>query len=191
MAQNISFILLLPVRPIKSKVASYLRTIFRDNVIVFLVHFISCIKGRLSCCFMNRMLKTVHLKGRTRIKYICELELLKIMVKFKVLKFNEFILIHLGMFSNRLPAKPSEDGFLKSVKVYHILLVSTSYFISGSMFAYRHWAQFTLALRTFGFTLGGTQALCMFHCFGMNTTKIRTVHHKLQELVDKLAAEGT
>lgn len=110
------------------------------------------------------------------------------MVKFKVLKYNEFILIHLGMFSNRYPEKSSDD-FFNSLKTCFILFISGSFSIGAAMFAYQHSAEFTLALRTWSFTLGASHALVLFICFRLNAYKIQTVHHKLQELVDKLTAE--
>lgn len=111
------------------------------------------------------------------------------MTKFKVLKLNEDILIHLGMFSNQFPEKQS-DGFFKSLRICHILFISMTFIVAGSLFAYRNSVQFTLALRTCTFTLGGAQAVCMLICFGLNLSKIRTVHFKLQELVDKSTDEG-
>lgn len=93
------------------------------------------------------------------------------------------ILIYLGMFSNRRPQKQSV-AFFKSLRICHILLISGSYCISGSIFAYQHSAQLTLALRTYCFTLGAAEAFFMFFYFGLNTSKIRAVHHKLQELVN-------
>lgn len=106
------------------------------------------------------------------------------MVKFKVLKYNEYILIQLGIFSDEFSQNPS-DCFFKLLKICYILLISGSFVISGSLFAYQNAAQFTVALRTCAFTCGAAQAFGMLFCFGLNTTKVRAVHHKLQALADK------
>lgn len=106
------------------------------------------------------------------------------MSKFKVLNLNEYILTQLGIFSNQNSEKQS-DVFFKSPRVCYILLISGSFIISSLSFAYRNSAQITVALRTYTFTLGSSQGFFMFICFGLNITKVRAVHLKLQEFVDK------
>lgn len=110
------------------------------------------------------------------------------MVKFKVLKYNEFSLVHLGMFSKRVEEKP--PSFFQLFRIWPSLAISGTFCILGSMYAYQHSSQFTLALRTWNLTSGAAQALCAFICFGLNSTKIQAVHQKLQDLVDKTAPEG-
>lgn len=107
------------------------------------------------------------------------------MAKFKVLKYNESILIHLGIFSNRRPDGSMDRRLFIPLRVCYISFISASFVVAASMFVYQNSQQFTLALRTCEFLFGCSQAVSMLICFVLNTSKIQIVHLKLQELVDK------
>lgn len=106
------------------------------------------------------------------------------MLKFKVLKFNENILVRLGIFSNRFPIKPI-DAFLKSLQTYDMILIAVLFITSSALFVYQNLAHFNDTLRTCSIIFETLQAFGMYMCFGCKSTKIHAVHLKLQELVDK------
>lgn len=108
---------------------------------------------------------------------------------FKVLKFNEYILIQLGIFSNRFPTKSLTNPFFKSPQTYYIMLFAILFITSSILFVYQHLAQFDATLRTCSIILECFQSFGMYLSFGLNSNKIRIVHIKLQELVDK-STEG-
>lgn len=108
---------------------------------------------------------------------------LETMVKFKVLKYHEYVLFKLGIFQNHFPQKPI-NGFLKSPIIYYNLFVSTTFIVSSTVYAYQSDVEFKTLLRACLFTIGTIQATAMFVSFGLNSSKIQAVHLKLQELVD-------
>lgn len=110
------------------------------------------------------------------------------MLKFKVLKLNEKILIQLGIFSNRFPAEPKKL-FFKSPQTYYIILIAVVFITSSILFVYQNLAHFNDTLRTCSIIFETLQAFGMYMSFGLNSTKIHAVHLKLQQLVDK-SAEG-
>lgn len=106
------------------------------------------------------------------------------MLKFKVLKLNEYILIQLGIFSNQFPAKPI-DAFFQSPQTYYVTLIAVFFITSSILFVYQNLAHFNDTLRTCSIIFEASQACGMYMSFGLNSTKIHAVHLKLQELVDK------
>lgn len=119
---------------------------------------------------------------------------ISIKMKFKVLEYNEYVLIKLGMFSNRdsETRRQSNDFFrcLQSWKMCYIFLISSAFAISSAWYAYQNSDQFSLVLRTCEMMLGSIQAVCMLVAFCMNTSKLQDVHLKLQTLVNKTTSEG-
>lgn len=105
------------------------------------------------------------------------------MLKFKVLKLNEHILIRLGIFSRNIPSKPI-DAFFKSAITYYIILIAVLFIVSSIVFVYQNSAQFNETLRTCSIIFETLQAFGMYMSFGLNSAKIHAVHQKLQALVD-------
>lgn len=104
------------------------------------------------------------------------------MMKFKVLKYHEIILLKLGVFPIR--------GAFKAPIIYYSILISVSLDVSLSLFVLQNTEQFDLVLRNSLFILGNSQALGMFICFYINASNVQAIHLKLQDIVDKSTATG-
>lgn len=107
------------------------------------------------------------------------------MVKFTVLKYNEFILTQFGIFSKQSSNQTYSNVFFKALSSYYILLTMAAFVVSSSIFVYQNSEQFDVALRVFTVSIGTAQSIGMFFSFGKNIKKVNTLHHKLQEIVDE------
>lgn len=106
------------------------------------------------------------------------------MVKFKVLKYNESILLKLGIVQHRFPKKMAITGFFKSPIVYYTLSLSVTFTVSCALFVYQNLMDFNAALRASLFIVGTFQTTGMLISFHVNATNMREVHLKLQELAE-------
>lgn len=112
------------------------------------------------------------------------------MSKFKVLKSNELILIQLGLLSNQFPKEPSDGLSQRLFRVGYLSFSTACFVTSATLFTYHNAAQFTLVLRVCEYLFASGQGAAMLICFSLNPSKIRTVHLKLQELIDQITMEG-
>lgn len=104
------------------------------------------------------------------------------MKAFDVLKYQKLVLTTLGIYPTA-----SQNGttlFLTSFSSYCVLLVLICYAMMGSAFVLANLSELTTALRAVIFIIGVSQATAMFFCYGINVGQIRTVHIKLQEIID-------
>lgn len=105
--------------------------------------------------------------------------------RFKALKHNEYMLFKIGVFRNQFPKKSIVNNFFKSLLIYYFVLVSTTFIISGAMYACQSVVGFSATLRASFFAIGTVQAVGIFISFGINTSKVQAVHLKLQKIVDE------
>lgn len=109
------------------------------------------------------------------------------MAKFTVLKNNGDLMKRLGYFSHEtLTTKTNE--FFKSPWTYYIFFTSPAFIISSSVFIYQN-AQdrINIALRTAIVHLGECQSFGIFTNFGMQMKNVKTMHLKLQKIVNESA----
>lgn len=105
------------------------------------------------------------------------------MFKFTVLKYNKFVLTHLGILSKQL----SSQTCIRNASSNYILWTMTAFVMASVIFVLRNTSQFDVALRTCAIAVGTSQSIGMYFCFGANIRKINALHLKLQEIIDKLA----
>lgn len=108
--------------------------------------------------------------------------------KFKILQYNEYALIHLGIFQNQF-TENRINGFFRSPITYFIISVWIAFFITAISFVKQNIEQYTVALRMCLYICSTSQIVGMFISFGSNAVQAQTVYRKLQELVDN-AIEG-
>lgn len=108
---------------------------------------------------------------------------LKISKKFHVLEFNQNFMAYIGISSHHLTESSNE--FFRSIVPYFILLNLFSWcIVSGSIFAYRNIENLELALVTALVIVAGFQSGGMFLAVGLKMTTLKTVHLRLQEIVN-------
>lgn len=111
------------------------------------------------------------------------------MVKFTVLKFNKFLLSHLGIFSKQSSNQTYSNAFFKALNSYYILLTTTAFVVASVIFVLKNSSQFDIALRTCAIAIGTFQSIGMYFCFGLNMKKVHALHFKLQKIIDE-SVEG-
>lgn len=109
------------------------------------------------------------------------------MKEFKVLKYNEIVLLKLGIFSKNMD---SIRGSSMPPIIFYAVLISVSFIVSLSLFVVENTAQFDVVLRNCLFILGSAQAFGMFISFCFNASNIQVIHAELQDIVDKSIATG-
>lgn len=106
------------------------------------------------------------------------------MTNFKVFEYNQRFMAKLGLYSYHLE-RPTNDLF-KSLATYYILFFSIAFTITSSaIFAITHTSQFSLALETCFIVIAGIQTAGVFLSVGLNMTKVKILHLKLQQIVDE------
>ena len=111
----------------------------------------------------------------------------KQMAKLHVLKYSQWLMSKLGIYPYRLTDPPNE--FFKSILTYYIFFVSICLTVCCSVaFMNVHWPDFERISCSFMIACSGIQTAGMFFCFGLQLKNVKSVHLKLQEIVD---AKGT
>lgn len=107
------------------------------------------------------------------------------MVILKVLERNQYFMEKLGIYSYNLTEPTNE--FFRSFAMYHIFLftVVACYLISTTIFLYKNVVDFGDALDPCFLIIGGAQLGGMYVCTGLNMSKIKAVHLKLQQIVNQ------
>lgn len=105
---------------------------------------------------------------------------------FKVLALNELTMVRLRIFTRRLCDSVSD--FSESVTVWYISFHMLAFIATSMTFAYQNVSNFFMfALRTAMVVVGTSQAFGMFLCIGCKIIKVKTLHLKLQAIVDQAA----
>lgn len=106
------------------------------------------------------------------------------MSKFKVLEYHETILTFLGMRFHRLAENSNE--FFISILPYYLLITSLSSVLSTGMFIYLNWPNLEVILRTSSIIfIAMIQVSGMFLSFGFSMKTVKSLHFRLQEIIDK------
>lgn len=109
------------------------------------------------------------------------------MIKFTVLKYNKFILSHLGISIKQSSNRTIQNVFCKAISSYYILTTMIVFVVASVMFVLQNLSQYNVALRTCAIAIATSQSIGMYFCFGINVNKINALHFKLQEIIDELA----
>lgn len=104
------------------------------------------------------------------------------MAKLKVLDKNRTLMSAIGLYPNRLTELTNE--FFESFSNYFILFNVIFIIISCAVFLLNNGSDFGAALKAFLCIITGIQCGGMFLSIGLNMIKVKTLHLKLQEIVD-------
>lgn len=103
---------------------------------------------------------------------------------YRMFKYHKWILAKLRIYQ----AQPQNEIniFLKSFSFYYEVILTIAFDTSNIVFQIQHISQdFSVALRACIFLTANTQAMFMFLFYGINVTKIRDMHIKLQRIIDE------
>lgn len=106
------------------------------------------------------------------------------MAKFKVLERNRALMGAIGIYSNHL-IEPTND-FCESFSTYFILFHVIFYIISFSVITLKTVSDFGAALQACLCVITGIQCGGMFLSIGLKMIKVKTLHLKLQKIVDEV-----
>lgn len=113
------------------------------------------------------------------------------MAKFKVLEINQLIMTRLGIYSFNLTEPTNE--FFKSFCCYYFSVALALCAILSGMYVCSIWhdqAKFRLALEAIIVSIGCIQSLGAYLNVGFNMKKVKALHMKLQNMVDKGESEA-
>lgn len=105
------------------------------------------------------------------------------MKEFTVFTYHKFALTKLRMCSVFI--ENASNVFFKSFTTRYILFILILLAVSGVVFVRDNTSELTIALHACISIIGVIQAIGMFYCYGINMTKIQSVHFKLQKIVDE------
>lgn len=106
------------------------------------------------------------------------------MPKFEVLQISAVLKQRIGIYSWHL-THPTHN-FFKSKSTYWVLFFLTSGFITSSaLYVMKNSTQLAVQLQTTIVVIAGFQCTGMLLGVGCNMKKVRALHYKLQEIVDK------
>lgn len=104
-------------------------------------------------------------------------------VKFKVLQYNQDFMAKLGLHSHRL--NESTNEFFKSPAAFLILFTLGVFSITSTgVYAYKNIGHFEAALQGIFVAIAGIQCGGMYVSVGLKMDKIKDVQSKLQNMVD-------
>lgn len=106
------------------------------------------------------------------------------MERIKVFELNQYVMEILGIHSHRLD-EPSNE-FYSSIMPYYFVCFDVVFLtISSAVFAVQNIDKLTLALQNVSLVVGGIQSAGMYISIGINMLKVKALHLKLQEVVNK------
>lgn len=99
------------------------------------------------------------------------------------MKYNQQFMEKLGFHSYRLTDPTNE--FFKTPIVYLVMFILSAFSISSTItFAYKNFSRFDAALEAIFIFIAGVHGLGMYLSVGLEMTKVKALHNKLQEIVD-------
>lgn len=106
------------------------------------------------------------------------------MAKFNVLESNQSFMAKLGIYSYKLtePVNKFFKSFMTYYMLFSLILICV---ILSAMGVYVNWPNIVMVLEAFLTVVTGSQCAGIFISLGLNMKKIKTVHLKLQEIVDE------
>lgn len=110
------------------------------------------------------------------------------MPELNVLKYNEWVLIHLGIYTKHTPNQAYGNVFFKTLSSYYILLTTSALVVTSGFYIVKYSPQFDVVLRTIAIAIGTAQSVGMYACFGIHLKKVHALHFKLQKIIDESMA---
>lgn len=107
----------------------------------------------------------------------------KVMLPFKVLKYNQALMAKIGIYSYRL-TEPTNEFFNSSSTYFILFHVIVFVLIGGIVYATNNVSDFTIVLETCVTIIGGIQCGGMYLSIGLKMRKVKALHLKLQKIVD-------
>lgn len=105
------------------------------------------------------------------------------MSKYVVLQRNQNLMARFGIHSHSLDSQTNE--FFRSVPAFLITSVTVVFtIISCIVFIFKNIDNFESIFNAAMCVLAGTEVTCMFVSIGLNMKSIKTLHIKLQEIID-------
>lgn len=106
------------------------------------------------------------------------------MQKFKVLEYNQILMAWIGIHSHHL-TKPTNE-FFKSPVTYYVLFITIVFsIISCAVYVFKNVSDFRSSLGACLVVIAGFQKGGLFLSTGLNMKKLKVLHLKLQEIIDK------
>lgn len=105
------------------------------------------------------------------------------MAKYQVLKYNQILMKWQGIHSNRLTDPTNE--FHKNFGCYYVTCILFAFIITSAIKIYNYWPNVDLILKPCSVAFGGVQVVGMFICIGLQMKNIKSLHLKLQAMVDE------
>lgn len=106
-----------------------------------------------------------------------------IMVKLKVLEYNQNYMARIGIHSHRLN-EPTNEFFKQFVTFYYIFVFTTIFIGSSAVFVYNGWPQMDIISEPCLIVIAGLQVLGMYLSIGLNMKKLKILHIELQGIID-------
>lgn len=105
------------------------------------------------------------------------------MSKYKVLESNQNFMVRLGIHSHSLDSQTNE--FFKSIPAYLIVSITIIFtIISSFVFICKNITNYESVIDAAMCGFAGVQGVGMFISIGLNMMNIKTLHLKLQEIID-------
>lgn len=106
------------------------------------------------------------------------------MVKFKVLQITEVLRQRIGIYTWHLTHP--DHNFFNSKSTYWVLFFQISGLITSSaLYVLKDSTELAFQLQTTIVVIAGIQSFGMLLGVGCNMKKVKALHYKLQEIVDK------
>lgn len=105
------------------------------------------------------------------------------MAKFRVLKYNQIYMTHLGIYSNHLN-KPTNELFRSYFCYYAGFLIVIALLALGG-FIVKYFSDVKPALDAFKIFIAAIQCAGMLYGVGFKMIKVKALHLELQRIVDE------
>lgn len=106
------------------------------------------------------------------------------MKNFNVLEYNQIYMSWIGIHSKHLNEPNNE--FFKSIGTYYMVFNVISFtIVASAVFVYKNASNIELIAEPCLIVIAGFQVLGMFISVGLKMNKVKGLHIKLQEIVDK------
>lgn len=107
------------------------------------------------------------------------------MAKFKVLKYNQTYMTHLGLYSNLNRLTEPTNELFKSFFYYYVSLTSAVSLFGGAAFIMENLSEVKASLGAFKIAFSAIQCYGMFLGIGLNVIIVKALHLKIQQIVDE------
>lgn len=106
------------------------------------------------------------------------------MANFEVLKNNQLLMVHLGIYFH--PVNDPTNKLLASLISSYFIFITVAFgIISSVLFAFENASEFEAALNAVMVVIAETQSIAMYFSVKINIDKVKTLHLMLQKITDK------